>query len=81
MRFDSSTATWVRDMKWHQDQTQTLEPSGHIRLRFPYADQCELVRFSGEHEVLSSLVLHQSVNTAMTAGLKNTRHLRQWASR
>lgn len=61
-------------MKWHQDQTQTLEPSGHIRLRFPYADQRELVRFSGELEVLSSLELHQSVNTTTTAGLKNTRH-------
>ncbi|WP_459166575.1 hypothetical protein [Aeromonas enteropelogenes] len=37
-------------MKWHRDQTQTLEPSGHIRLRFPYVDQCELVRFSSEVE-------------------------------
>ena len=67
-------------MKWHQEQTPTLEPSGHIRLRFPYAPQSELVRFSGELEVLSSLELHQSVNTTTTAGLKNTRHLCQWAS-
>lgn len=48
-------------MKWHPDQTQTPDPSGHIRLRFPYVDQCELVRFSGEVEVLSSPELRHSV--------------------
>lgn len=61
-------------MKWHQDQTQTLEPSGHIRLRFPYADQRELVRFSGEAEVLSPPELRYSVIAAMEAGLKTRIH-------
>lgn len=74
LRFDPSAAPWVRDVQWHQDQTQVIEPSGHIRLRFPYADQRELVRdllrFSGEVEVLSPPELRRSVIAAMTAGLK-----------
>ncbi|QFI54575.1 helix-turn-helix transcriptional regulator [Aeromonas simiae] len=74
LRFDPSAAPWVRDVQWHREQRQTIEPSGHIRLRFPYADQRELVRdllrFSGEVEVLSPLTLRRSVIAAMTAGLK-----------
>lgn len=61
-------------MQWHREQLQTIEPSGHIRLTFLYADQRELVRdlmrFSGEVEVLAPLELRQSVIAAMEAGLK-----------
>lgn len=74
LRFDPSAAPWVRDVQWHRDQTQVVEPSSHIRLSFPYADQRELVRdllrFSGEVEVLAPLELRQSVIAAMEAGLK-----------
>ncbi|WP_265433802.1 helix-turn-helix transcriptional regulator [Aeromonas salmonicida] len=74
LRFDPSAAPWVRDVLWHRDQTQTLELSGHIRLSFPYADQRELVRdlmrFSGEIEVLAPPELRQRVIAAMNAGLK-----------
>lgn len=74
LRFDPSAAPWVRDVQWHREQLQTIEPSGHIRLTFPYADQRELVRdlmrFSGEVEVLAPLELRQSVIAAMEAGLK-----------
>ncbi|AKM48647.1 WYL domain-containing protein [Edwardsiella anguillarum] len=74
LRFDPSVAPWVRDVQWHRDQIQTLEQSGHIRLSFPYADQRELVRdlmrFSGEIDVLAPPELRQSVIAAMVAGLK-----------
>jgi predicted DNA-binding transcriptional regulator YafY len=74
LRFDPSAAPWVRDVQWHRDQIQTLEQSGHIHLSFPYADQRELVRdlmrFSGEIEVLAPPGLRQRVIAAMEAGLK-----------
>ncbi|AIJ09061.1 MULTISPECIES: helix-turn-helix transcriptional regulator [Edwardsiella] len=74
LRFDPSVAPWVRDVQWHRDQIQTLEQSGHIRLSFPYADQRELVRdlmrFSGEIDVLAPPELRQCVIAAMVAGLK-----------
>ncbi|MGU5653389.1 helix-turn-helix transcriptional regulator [Aeromonas allosaccharophila] len=74
LRFDPSATPWVRDVQWHREQLQTIEPSGHIRLTFLYADQRELVRdlmrFSGEVEVLAPLELRQSVIAAMEAGLK-----------
>lgn len=74
LRFDPSAAPWVKDVQWHRDQIQVIEPGGHIRLRFPYADQRELVRdllrFSGEVEVLSPPELRHGVIAAMTAGLK-----------
>lgn len=74
LRFDPSAAPWVRDVQWHRDQIQTLEQSGHIRLSFPYADQRELVRdlmrFSGEIEVLAPPELRQRMIAAMAAGLK-----------
>lgn len=74
LRFDPSAAPWVRDVQWHREQRQTIEPSGHIRLRVPYADQRELVRdllrFSGEVEVLAPASLRHAVISAMRAGLK-----------
>lgn len=74
LRFDPSAAPWVRDVQWHREQCQTIEPSGHIRLRFPYADQRELVRdllrFSGEVEVQAPPSLRHAVISAMRAGLK-----------
>ncbi|MGL6370189.1 helix-turn-helix transcriptional regulator [Aeromonas hydrophila] len=74
LRFDPSAAPWVRDVQWHREQIQTLEQSGHIRLTFPYADQRELVRdlmrFSGEIEVLAPPELRQRVIATMEAGLK-----------
>lgn len=76
LRVDPSATPWVRDVQWHREQLQTIEPSGHIRLTLPYADQRELLRdlmrFSGEVEVLSPPERRHSVINAMTAGLKKT---------
>jgi predicted DNA-binding transcriptional regulator YafY len=74
LRFAPCVAPWVRDVHWHRDQQQALEPDGHIRLSFPYADQRELVRdllrFAGEVEVLAPSSLRHAVINAMRAGLK-----------
>ncbi|MGL6351898.1 MAG: helix-turn-helix transcriptional regulator, partial [Aeromonas sp.] len=73
LRFDPSAAPWVKDVQWHRDQIQTLEPSGHIHLTVPYTDQRELardlLRFSGEVEVLAPPELRQRIVAALAAGL------------
>ncbi|MGL5303323.1 MAG: WYL domain-containing protein, partial [Aeromonas sp.] len=54
-------------------QIQTLEPSGHIHLTVPYTAQRELardlLRFSGEVEVLAPPELRQRIVAALAAGL------------
>ncbi|MGL5289851.1 MAG: helix-turn-helix transcriptional regulator [Aeromonas sp.] len=73
LRFDPSAAPWVKDVQWHRDQIQTLEPSGHIHLTVPYTAQRELardlLRFSGEVEVLAPPELRQRIVAALAAGL------------
>lgn len=74
MRFSPSATPWIKDVLWHREQQQTVEPDGHIHLTFSFADQRELLRdllrFAGEVEVLAPPCLRDALINALQAGLK-----------
>ncbi|MCX7815743.1 MAG: WYL domain-containing protein [Tepidimonas ignava] len=43
LRFSPERARWVREERWHKDQTGETLPDGSYRLTVPYADERELV--------------------------------------
>ncbi|MFZ5464342.1 MAG: helix-turn-helix transcriptional regulator [Pseudomonadota bacterium] len=43
LRFSPERARWVRDERWHKDQTGEMLSDGSWRLTVPYADERELV--------------------------------------
>ena len=56
LRFEPESARWVLREVWHSLQKQTVEPSGHLLLSIPYAQEKELLmdilRYGSNVEVL-----------------------------
>jgi proteasome accessory factor C len=73
LRFSPAVAPWVKNVQWHDSQQQWIDEQGHIQLQFPYADQRELIRdilrFSGDIEVLAPVSLRQAVIEQLQKGL------------
>jgi predicted DNA-binding transcriptional regulator YafY len=65
LRFEPAAARWVSAERWHAKQNSELEPSGHLVLTVPYANEPELVmdilRYGPDVEVLAPDSLRQTV--------------------
>jgi predicted DNA-binding transcriptional regulator YafY len=65
LRFEPAAARWVSAECWHAKQRHELEPSGHLILTVPYANEPELVmdilRYGPDVEVLSPASLRETV--------------------
>ena len=73
LRFDPQIARWVSREVWHSGQTATVEASGHLILRLPYAQEQELVmdilRYGPQVEVLAPLSLRNLVQERLRQAL------------
>jgi predicted DNA-binding transcriptional regulator YafY len=65
LRFEPTAARWVSAERWHAKQSHKLEPSGHLVLTVPYANEPELVmdilRYGADVEVLAPESLRETV--------------------
>jgi len=65
LRFEPTAARWVGAERWHAKQSQKLEPTGHLVLTVPYANEPELVmdilRYGADVEVLAPESLRATV--------------------
>src|SRR5690242_12390290 len=65
LRFEPAAARWVSAECWHAKQKREFEPSGHLTLTVPYANEPELVmdilRYGADVEVLSPESLRKTV--------------------
>jgi predicted DNA-binding transcriptional regulator YafY len=65
LRFEPIAARWVSAERWHAKQSSSLEPSGHLLLTIPYANEPELVmdilRYGADVEVLAPEALRKTV--------------------
>ncbi len=72
--FELSALPWVENVCWHPEQQQTYLPDGRLRLSFPYTDHRELLRdllrFSGEVEVLEPIELRSMMISTLHQGLE-----------
>jgi len=57
LRFEPAAARYITAEKWHANQVQILEPSGHLILKVPFSNQQELVmdilRYGPDVQVLA----------------------------
>jgi predicted DNA-binding transcriptional regulator YafY len=65
LRFEPTAARWVAAERWHAKQSHKLEPTGHLVLTVPYANEPELVmdilRYGADVEVLAPESLRATV--------------------
>jgi predicted DNA-binding transcriptional regulator YafY len=65
LRSEPTAARWVAAERWHAKQSHKLEPTGHLVLTVPYADEPELVmdilRYGADVEVLAPESLRATV--------------------
>jgi predicted DNA-binding transcriptional regulator YafY len=65
LRFEPTAARWVAAERWHAKQSHKLEPTGHLVLTVPYANEPELVmdilRYGADVEVLAPESLRDTV--------------------
>jgi predicted DNA-binding transcriptional regulator YafY len=65
LRFEPTAARWVAAERWHANQRHKLEPTGHLVLTVPYANEPELVmdilRYGADVEVLAPESLRATV--------------------
>jgi predicted DNA-binding transcriptional regulator YafY len=65
LRFEPAAARWVSAERWHAKQNREFEPSGHLVLTVPYANEPELVmdilRYGPDVEVLAPESLRLTV--------------------
>lgn len=64
----------IAEIRRHPEQQQTYLPDGRLRLSFPYTDHRELLRdllrFSGEVEVLEPIELRSMMISTLHQGLE-----------
>ncbi len=74
LRFEPGAARWVAREVWHSRQQRVVEPSGHLVLTIPYANQRELLmdilRYGADVEVLAPDSLREVVKRAIEKALK-----------
>lgn len=65
LRFEPTSARWVSAERWHAKQSHQSEPTGHLVLTVPYANEPELVmdilRYGADVEVLAPESLRATV--------------------
>ena len=73
LRFAPQAARWVSREIWHSRQQRQIEPTGHLRLTIPYANERELMmdilRYGSDVEVVAPESLRQLVKTALRNAL------------
>ena len=74
LEFSAARAQWVRHESWHPQQVGTLHPDGRYTLKFPYADERELLgdilRFGAEVKVLAPAGLQKQLQSELAKALK-----------
>ena len=73
LRFEPAAARFVAAERWHAKQEQQIEPSGHLILTVPYADEQELImditRYGPDVEVMAPNQLKQKVKRRLAEAL------------
>jgi len=74
LQFSPSSARWVSHETWHPGQTGAPQPDGSYVLRFPYAEEPELVmdilKYGADVEVLAPDTLRAAVADKLRAAAK-----------
>lgn len=65
LKFNANRAKWVRDEKWHQDQSSNTLTDGSYELNIPYSDDRELImdilKYGADVEVIAPDSLRQRI--------------------
>ena len=73
LRFEPRAARFVGAERWHAKQKQEVEPSGHLLLTVPYANEQELImdilRYGSDVEVIAPNNLKQKVKLRLFEAL------------
>jgi predicted DNA-binding transcriptional regulator YafY len=73
LRFEPWAARYVGAERWHANQTQEVEPSGHLLLTVPYANEPELImdimRYGPDVEVIAPIELKQKVKDRLSEAI------------
>jgi predicted DNA-binding transcriptional regulator YafY len=73
LRFEPWAARFVGAERWHAKQKQEVEPSGHLLLTVPYANEQELImdilRYGSDVEVIAPNDLKQKVKLRLSEAL------------
>ena len=66
LRFNPFRARWIQEQVWHPKQEISVEPSGHLLLRFPVSDYREIsmkiLQFGADVEVLEPFGLRKKIS-------------------
>jgi predicted DNA-binding transcriptional regulator YafY len=73
LRFEPWAARYVGAERWHAKQKQEVEPSGHLLLTVPYANESELImdimRYGPDVEVIAPIELKQKVKGRLSEAI------------
>jgi proteasome accessory factor C len=73
LRFESVTARWISEERWHPEQEGTWLPDGRYELRLPYAEPTELVmdilRYGPDIDVVAPESLRDLVRERLAGAL------------
>ena len=74
LRFEPAASRYIVAERWHANQTQFLEPSGHLILKVPFANQQELImdilRYGPDVQVLAPQALKHQIKVRLKDALE-----------
>jgi predicted DNA-binding transcriptional regulator YafY len=69
LRFEPTAARYIAAERWHANQTQFFEPSGHLILKIPFSNEQELImdilRYGPDVQVLAPQGLKHQIKVRL----------------